>query len=74
MKRAQLLLEEWQYRVIQDLAKKKRKSVSAVVRDLIVEKITKIESKEDPIFKAVGMVAGKAGNISENLDERLYQR
>ncbi len=75
MRRTQILLEEWQYQVLQNLANKEKKSLSSIIRELVTEKLAKQKtSPTDPIFEIVGMVAGDGDRVSEEIEKRLYQR
>ena len=75
MRRTQILLEEWQYQILQNLAHKEKKSLSSLVRELITERLAKQKtSRKDTIFEVVGMVEGEGGRVSEEIEKRLYQR
>ncbi len=77
MKRAQLILEDWQHEWLSAEAAKQNISMSALLRKLITRAIetSQIESVEDdPVWGIIGMAAGpEDGVTSENLDEFLYQ-
>lgn len=74
MTRTQILLEAWQHRFLAGLARKSGMSVSGLIRAWVEEKATasKVGRHDDPIFKIVGMAAGGASDVSENVDAYLY--
>jgi predicted CopG family antitoxin len=75
MRRTQILIEEWQYQILQNLASTEKKSLSSIIRELITEKLVKQKAaSKDKIFEVVGMVEGKGGRVSEEIEKRLYQR
>ncbi len=77
MKRAQLILEDWQHEWLSAEAAKQNISMSALLRRLITRTIetSQIESiDDDPVWGIIGMAAGpEDGVTSENLDEALYK-
>lgn len=47
MYRAQILLDPQQHRVLRDIARRQRRSISSVVRDLISNQLLELKEKED---------------------------
>jgi len=72
--RTQISLEDWQYQMLLDLSRKTRKSLSAIIRDLIEEKFTSKSSavKSDPVFGIVGLASGDGAAVAREHDEYLY--
>lgn len=72
--RTQILLEEHQYRMLLDLSRKTRRSISAIIRDLVEEKLSRRPSrlKSDPLFGIVGMGEGDGASVAREHDEALY--
>ena len=72
--RTQISLDDWQYQLLLELSRKKKKSLSALIREMISEKFTaKPEDiREDPVFGIVGI--GKSGNkrTARHHDAILY--
>ncbi len=77
MRRAQIILEEWQHRWLAEEAARRGTSMSALLRELLTEAIERrqmVEMEEDPLLGIVGLGAGPADGItSANLDQVLYR-
>ena len=72
--RTQISLEQWQYQRLLELSRKKKKSLSAVVRELISEKFateTPVRGK-DPLFGVIGLGAGDGSAVASDHDRYLY--
>lgn len=78
MKRANIVLEEWQHQYLKDRAEREGQSISALIRELIEATMRpcKEDIKSDPIFQIVGMSRGKRGkqDICQRHDEIIYRR
>lgn len=75
MHKTQLYLDEFRYRYLSDLAKKKKTSIAQIVRNLIdahIEKRTK--ETDDPLSKVVGIGTGDGQAVAEHYEEYLYGR
>jgi hypothetical protein len=72
--RTQISLEGHQYRMLLDLSKKTRKSISAIIRDLVEEKLSKKPAglESDPLKGIVGMGEGDGTAVAREHDEILY--
>jgi hypothetical protein len=72
--RTQISLEDHQYRMLLDLSRKTRRSISAIIRDLVEEKLSKkpADLKSDPLFGIVGMGEGDGTSVAREHDEVLY--
>lgn len=77
MHRAQILLEETQFRLLQRLAVRERKSLSRLLREWVAEKLGRMtKGRAEPLDAAAGMLRGqlKAGVDVRRLDEALYTK
>ncbi|MBI5244429.1 MAG: hypothetical protein HY922_12245 [Elusimicrobia bacterium] len=74
MTRTQILLETWQHKFLSGLARKKGKSLSALIREWIDEKAAafKASGSRDSLYDMVGSIEDKAADVSENVDAYLY--
>jgi hypothetical protein len=75
MHRSQILLEEWQYQYLSDEARRKGKSISQIVRQLVTEWIESHRAEAragDPIFDIIGMVSSGDGRLAEEHDKYIY--
>jgi hypothetical protein len=74
MKRTNIVLEEWQYQYLRDRAARERKSLSALIRDLIRAAAAPPGARagRDPILSIIGLAPGRGG--ARRHDEVLYRR
>ncbi len=74
MRRMQVLLEEWQYEALRTLAEKQKKSLSAVLRQIIAGHAAQVRDK-DPLLEVAGIARTPPENhlSSETIDQRLYK-
>jgi len=74
--RTQVSLERWQYQMLLDLSRTTRKSLSAIVRDLVEEKLTKTVSsrKKDSLHGILGLSSGDGASVAREHDDYLYGR
>ena len=72
--RTQISLDDWQYQVLLDLSRKTKKSLSALIRELITEKLaTKVGVAEnDPIYSIVGIGGSGLKHTARDHDAVLY--
>jgi len=72
--RTQISLEKWQYQMLMELSRTTRRSLSAILRDLVDEKLTKTVSdrKKDSLYGIVGMSSGDGASVAREHDEHLY--
>jgi len=72
--RTQISLDDWQYQLLLEISRKSKKSLSALIRDLITDRFaaTPEEIRHDPVFEIVGI--GKSGHkkTARNHDAVLY--
>ncbi|MFH1029296.1 MAG: hypothetical protein V1791_14955 [Pseudomonadota bacterium] len=72
--RTQISLEDWQYQVLLDVSHKTKKSLSALIRELITERFAaKPEDiSRDPVFEIVGLGCSGHKKTARNHDAVLY--
>lgn len=72
--RTQISLEDWQYQSLVEISKKTRKSLSAIIRELLSEKLLTqaIDKKTDPISKLIGIGSGDGSSVARKHDKYLY--
>jgi hypothetical protein len=72
--RTQISLDDWQYQLLLEVSHKTRKSLSALIREMISEKFAARpeEVGKDPVFGIVGL--GKSGHkkTARDHDTVLY--
>lgn len=77
MKRAQIILEEWQHTWLAEEAGRQSVSMSALLRQLLTEAIERRQTQswaDDPLWGIIGLGEGPDDGItSENLDQFLYR-
>lgn len=77
MHRSQVLLEEKHYRFLVDEAKRRRQTISSVLRDWIDHRMQSQEQRpldQDPLWEMVGIAQGGKGKISEDHDLYLANK
>jgi hypothetical protein len=72
--RTQISLEKWQYQMLLELSRTTRRSLSAIVRDLIGEQLSKPVSsrKKDSLYGIVGLSSGDGASVAREHDAHLY--
>lgn len=72
--RTQLSLADWQYQELLEISKKTKKSMSAIIRDLLSEKLlVKPAKKEnDPLSDIIGAGSGDGSPVARKHDSYLY--
>lgn len=71
MHRTRIYLEKWQYQMLLELSRTTRKSLSAIVRELVEEKLTKPVSprKKDSLYGIVGISSGDGASVAREHDD-----
>lgn len=74
MRRLQVVVEEWQYEVLRAIAARQGKSISAVLRQIIADRVSETSGK-DPLLEVAGIAQAPPEKDlgSETIDERLYK-
>jgi hypothetical protein len=72
--RTQISLDDWQYQVLLDVSRKTKKSLSALIREMITEKFTAAagEAGNDPVFGIVGIGSSGQKKTARDHDAVLY--
>jgi hypothetical protein len=74
MKRTNIVVEQWQYDYLRDRAAREKKSLSAVVRDLVRVAALPTGSRRghDPVLSIIGI--GRGLGSTRHHDDILYRR
>lgn len=73
--RTQISLDQWQYQVLLEASRKTRKSLSAMIRELITERFSvKADASRDSLNDIVGLGASGHRTTARKHDEVLYKR
>ncbi|MFZ5994986.1 MAG: hypothetical protein ACOYU4_08380 [Thermodesulfobacteriota bacterium] len=74
MHRTQIYLDETRYQYVMNLAKRQKKSMAQIIRELVDEHIQKRagQKREDPFFQVIGTAAGTGESIAERYEDVLY--
>ena len=71
--RTQISLDDWQYQLLLDLSRKSKKSLSALIREMITEKFApKGVAENDPVYFIVGIGASGRKHTARDHDAVLY--
>lgn len=72
--RTQISIDDWQYQVLLDLSRKTKKSLSALIREMITEKFapTTGVAENDPIYSIVGIGGSGLKHTARDHDAVLY--
>ncbi len=73
MRQTNISLEEWQYNHVKELAEREGKSISQIIRELILE-LGEGEIEKDPIFEIIGMGRGEGSGVAREHDKILYRK
>ena len=73
MRQTNISLEEWQYHHVKELAEREGKSISQIIRELILE-LGEGEIEKDPIFEIIGMGRGEGSGVAREHDKILYRK
>jgi len=72
--RTQISLDNWQYQALIELSRKTKKSLSAIIRDLLSEKLLthSWNKKTDPLSGLIGTGTGDGSPVARKHDTYLY--
>ena len=72
--RTQISLDDWQYQMLLDLSRKTRKSLSALIREMITEKFaaTSGVAEHDPVYSIIGIGGSGRKHTARDHDAVLY--
>jgi hypothetical protein len=72
--RTQILLEVWQYEALLDLSHRTRESLSAIIRDMINDRLAgkPAGDRKDPLYGIVGLGTGDGASVAREHDDYLY--
>ena len=72
--RTQVYLDDRHYEILRTRAKRERKSLAALIREILDAHLVKIQgkSKNDPLAEAIGIGAGDGSAVAENYEDYLY--
>ena len=72
--RTQISLDDWQYQTLLDLSRKTKKSLSALIREMISEKFSPKPgvAENDPIYSIVAIGGSGQKHTSRDHDAVLY--
>ncbi|GAM11494.1 hypothetical protein OR1_03810 [Geobacter sp. OR-1] len=72
--RTQISLDDWQYQTLLDLSRKTKKSLSALIREMISEKFapTLGVAENDPVYSIVGIGSSGQKHTTRDHDVVLY--
>ena len=72
--RTQISLDDWQYQLLLDLSRKTRKSLSALIREMITEKFAPKPrvAEDDPVYSIVGIAGSGQKYTARDNDAVLY--
>jgi hypothetical protein len=76
MRRVQLIVEDWQYQYLRDLAERNNTALSAVLREIINREAAWKLPVKDSLLDAAGLAKTplQTGDGCKDIDERLYRR
>jgi hypothetical protein len=72
--RTQISLDDWQYQALLDLSRKTKKSLSALIREMISEKFAPKSgvAENDPVYTIVGIGSSGQKHTARDHDAVLY--
>lgn len=72
--RTQISLDDWQYQMLLEISRKTKKSLSAIIRELLSEKlmIQVVNKKKDPVSGLIGIGSGDGSPVARKHDKYLY--
>jgi len=72
--RTQISLYDWQYQMLLEISKKTKKSISAIIRELLFEKFSILAAykEKDPLSELIGMGMGDGSPAAREHDRYLY--
>ncbi len=74
--RTQISLDGWQYQMLLGISRKEKKSISAIIRELLSEKLLcqASDKEKDPISELIGIGRGDGSPVAREHDKYLYGR
>ena len=74
MHRTQIYLEENQYQLLRSQARRKGKSLAAIIREILQTHLGGRQNvtAQDPFRRVVGIGEGDGSRVAENCEEYLY--
>lgn len=72
--RTQISLDDWQYQMLLEISRKTKKSLSAIIRELLSEKlmIQVVNKKKDSVSGLIGIGSGDGSPVARKHDKYLY--
>ncbi len=72
--RTQISLYDWQYQMLLEMSKKTKKSISAIIRELLFEKFSILAAhrEKDPLSELIGIGIGDGSPAAREHDRYLY--
>lgn len=72
--RTQISLADWQYQELLEISKKTKRSISAIIRDLLSEKLSAkpVKKEGDPLTDLIGSGSGDGSPVARRHDSYLY--
>ena len=72
--RTQISLDDWQYQILLEISRKTKKSISAIIRDLLSEKllVQTADKERDPLTEIIGIGRGDGSPVARKHDKYLY--
>ena len=72
--RTQISLDDWQYQTLLDQSRKTKKSLSALIREMISEKFAPKSgiAENDPVYSIIGIGASGQKHAARDHDAVLY--
>jgi hypothetical protein len=72
--RTQISLDDWQYQMLLEISRKTKKSLSAIIREVLSEKlmIQVVNKKKDPVSELIGIGSGDGSPVARKHDKYLY--
>lgn len=72
--RTQISLADWQYQELLEISKKTKRSISAIIRDLLSEKLSAkpVKKEGDPLTGLIGSGSGDGSPVARRHDSYLY--
>ncbi|MFZ3091626.1 MAG: ribbon-helix-helix domain-containing protein [Nitrospirota bacterium] len=72
--RTQISIDDWQYQRLLEISRKTRKSLSAIIRELLSKKLLAqvVNKKKDPVSGLIGIGSGDGSPVARKHDKYLY--
>ena len=72
MHRTQIYLEDSQYRLLKEKARRQGTSLAAVIRLILEEHLAAAPSENDEFASVIGIGEGDGSRVAENYEDYLY--